>query len=56
MNFRDIELAKSVIDWWEDARYEEVSTGDGDWDNLFYETPDFVIKAKELLKDYGTKK
>lgn len=42
-------LAESVLAWWEEHRFDTISTGDGDSDNVFDEAPDFVILAAEML-------
>lgn len=41
-------LAESVLAWWDEHRYDSCRTGDGDWDNVFDRTPDFVILAAKM--------
>jgi len=52
MNNEAIELAKSVIDWWEINRFQEIPLGDGEFDNFWDETPEFVTKAQKIVPDY----
>ena len=44
------ELLKAVLEWWEKHQYDETPTTDGDWDNLYSRTPEFVEIAKKMEK------
>lgn len=45
------ELAKLILDWWEEAQYWEAFPGR----NQFDEDPQFVVRAKEILPNYEYK-
>jgi len=49
------ELSYMILAWWEDVRGTEFPTGDGDWDNVFNEEPDFVREARKLQEEVTTK-
>jgi len=40
-------LAEMVLDWWNEHQYDTDRTGEY---NVYDETPEFVKKAKEILK------
>lgn len=46
-----ISLADMVLEWWEDARYTMVRSGDEGYDNLYDEEPDFVREARKIKKE-----
>lgn len=45
-----IALLDSISTWWEQHEYDTFPTGDGDEDNVYRDTPEFVRLAKELEK------
>lgn len=49
MDLKAKELAESVLAWWSEHQCDTTAIGDGEWDNVFDETPDFVIKAAAYL-------
>ena len=45
------ELIDSVLNWWEDHQYDTTSNGEDEC-NIYNETPEFVILAQKLNKEY----
>ena len=43
------DLAEAVLAWWKEHKYDACQTADGDEDNVYDYTPDFVVKAAEYL-------
>lgn len=41
------DLIDSILEWWEEHRYDTMSLGDGEEDNIYDEEPRFVQLAKE---------
>ena len=48
------ELMLSALNWWDEVKDMDQMVGDGDWDNVFDETPGWVVKAKGFIE--GNKK
>jgi len=44
-------IADMVLAWWEEHGNTEVPTGDGDWDNVYDEEPDFVREARKIKEE-----
>jgi hypothetical protein len=42
-------LARSIMNWWKDARFLVYVDDDEEEYNVFYDEPDFVILAKDIL-------
>ena len=43
-----IKLLDEVLSWWNDHEFDTVKLSDGDEDNLWDGTPDFILIAKRL--------
>lgn len=44
-------LVDMVLEWWEENRHEEYPMGDGEWDSLYSEEPDFVTEARNIKEE-----
>ena len=44
-------LVDMVLEWWEEERYEQVYLGDGEYDNMWTEEPDFVTIARQIQEE-----
>jgi hypothetical protein len=45
------ELVGMILVWWEDNKFNTVSMGDGEEDNMYSEEPDFVTEARKLKEE-----
>lgn len=41
-------LVDLVLEWWEDHKYDSYPLGDGEWDNIYSETPEFCYLAEKI--------
>jgi hypothetical protein len=46
-----VELADTILAWWDDNKYNTVSLDDGDEDNMFDGEPDFVMEARKIKEE-----